>query len=51
LIADLIPTWYKLGARVFGGCCRVLPEHIAQMAKACDALKQKQQNKLKKKSE
>lgn len=40
-LIDLIPNWYKLGARIFGGCCRVLPEHIQKMAKLCDNINEK----------
>jgi len=38
LIADLIPIWYESGARIFGGCCRVMPEHIKQIADSCHKL-------------
>ncbi|KAH7732155.1 putative homocysteine S-methyltransferase [Aphelenchoides avenae] len=41
LIVDSIPTWYSLGARIFGGCCRVFPEHIRRIADACQALNAK----------
>jgi len=38
LIAEMIPSWYRLGARIFGGCCRVLPEHMNKIAHACGKL-------------
>uniref|UniRef100_A0A915DYG1 Hcy-binding domain-containing protein n=1 Tax=Ditylenchus dipsaci TaxID=166011 RepID=A0A915DYG1_9BILA len=41
VIAELIPTWHELGARIFGGCCRVLPNHIRQIAESCQKLKEK----------
>lgn len=30
---ELVPIWSGLGARCIGGCCRTLPEDIAQIAK------------------
>ncbi|KAI1725486.1 homocysteine s-methyltransferase domain-containing protein [Ditylenchus destructor] len=44
MIAELIPEWYKLGARIFGGCCRVLPSHIQKIAAACRKLKKDIEN-------
>ncbi|CAK5083735.1 unnamed protein product [Meloidogyne enterolobii] len=41
MIASLIPHWYLLGARIFGGCCRVMPDHIARIGIVCDKLKAK----------
>jgi homocysteine S-methyltransferase len=35
--ADLAPHWVSAGARIVGGCCRVRPAHIAQLAKALAA--------------
>lgn len=40
LMTELIPTWYKLGARIFGGCCRVMPSHIQKIAEACNKLRE-----------
>jgi homocysteine S-methyltransferase len=36
-ITDLAPRWVASGARVIGGCCRVTPADIAQIARACGA--------------
>lgn len=36
-LADLVPDWIEAGARIVGGCCRVGPEEIAEMARACPA--------------
>uniref|UniRef100_A0A914HGD7 Hcy-binding domain-containing protein n=1 Tax=Globodera rostochiensis TaxID=31243 RepID=A0A914HGD7_GLORO len=38
-IVTALPRWFALGARVFGGCCRVTPAHIAQIAAACRDLR------------
>jgi homocysteine S-methyltransferase len=35
--ADLAPHWVSAGARIVGGCCRVRPADIAQLAKALAA--------------
>jgi len=35
--ADLAPQWVSAGARIVGGCCRVRPAHITQLAKALAA--------------
>ena len=35
--ADLAPQWVSTGARIIGGCCRVGPADIAQLAKALAA--------------
>jgi homocysteine S-methyltransferase len=35
--ADLAPQWVSAGARIIGGCCRVRPADIAQLAKALAA--------------
>jgi homocysteine S-methyltransferase len=32
--ADLVPRWATAGARIIGGCCRVRPSDIAEMARA-----------------
>ena len=32
--ADVAPQWVSAGARIIGGCCRVRPADIAQLAKA-----------------
>jgi S-methylmethionine-dependent homocysteine/selenocysteine methylase len=29
-----VPRWVEAGARLVGGCCRVRPEHIAELARA-----------------
>ena len=34
---DLAPQWVSAGARVIGGCCRVRPADIAQLARALAA--------------
>jgi len=41
MVASLIPCWYQLGARIFGGCCRIMPEHIEQIAVSCEKLNEK----------
>uniref|UniRef100_A0A183CBA4 Hcy-binding domain-containing protein n=1 Tax=Globodera pallida TaxID=36090 RepID=A0A183CBA4_GLOPA len=38
-IVTALPRWFALGVRVFGGCCRVTPAHIAQIAAACRDLR------------
>jgi S-methylmethionine-dependent homocysteine/selenocysteine methylase len=30
--SDAVPGWVEAGARLVGGCCRVRPEHIAEIA-------------------
>jgi homocysteine S-methyltransferase len=35
--ADLAPQWVSAGARIIGGCCRVRPADIAELAKALAA--------------
>jgi homocysteine S-methyltransferase len=32
--AELAPQWVAAGARIIGGCCRVRPENIAEIARA-----------------
>jgi homocysteine S-methyltransferase len=32
--ADLAPQWAAAGARIIGGCCRVRPDDIAELARA-----------------
>ena len=32
--ADLAPRWVAAGARIIGGCCRVRPDDIAEIARA-----------------
>jgi homocysteine S-methyltransferase len=31
LLEDLAPEWYRLGARLLGGCCRTTPDTIERM--------------------
>jgi homocysteine S-methyltransferase len=34
LSAGAVPTWVAAGVRLIGGCCRVLPQHIAAIVRA-----------------
>lgn len=36
--SDLPPPWVAAGARIVGGCCRVLPDDIAELANAIVAM-------------
>ncbi len=36
--ADLAPRWVAAGARIVGGCCRVRPDDIADIAANCQAV-------------
>jgi homocysteine S-methyltransferase len=40
--AELAPQWVEAGARIVGGCCRVRPPDIAELARAVDPASTKQ---------
>jgi homocysteine S-methyltransferase len=37
-LADALPIWHELGARIIGGCCRTTPQDISVLANAAKAL-------------
>ncbi|KAL3112791.1 hypothetical protein niasHT_019765 [Heterodera trifolii] len=44
-IVAAVPQWFALGARVFGGCCRITPSHISQIAATCRTLRNGEKEK------